>query len=375
MRSASIFWQVFLATLATVLGVLLLAGIIARQALSAAFDAYLQTLPSAQMGQGQHRGMGRMMLGAAEQTFLATVDRSVIYAAGAGVLLAVVVAFLFARYLTGPIRRLEAAALSLADGDLSSRADVGGPHEVAALGEAFNEMADGLQESEELRRRLVADVAHELRNPIAAARAQAEGMAEGVLALNAERLGSLVEDMEHLTRLVDDLQELALAEAGKLTYVMHEVDIRELARRETDRASSSAHANVDVGLVLESETGFVIGDEMRLSQVLRNLLSNALRHTLAGSVTVSVRDVDNGIEVSVADTGTGIPDEDIAHVFERFYRADTARAAGTGGAGLGLAITKQIVTDHGGSVFARANAGDGATVGFVLPKAKGEPGI
>ncbi|HET6351657.1 MAG TPA: ATP-binding protein [Coriobacteriia bacterium] len=369
-RSATIFWQVFLTTLATVLAVVVMVGLVARTALSRAFDTYLLEMAARQAshnGQGMMgRGMGRIMLGQAEQTFIKSVDGAVLLAGLAAVLLAIVIAYFLARRLSDPIRQLEVAALALADGDLSSRTEPSGPHEIAMLGEAFNHMAQRLEDSEELRRRMVADVAHELRNPIAAARAQAEGMAEGVLPVNEQRLGSLVEDMGHLTRLVDDLQELALAEAGRLSYERSGVDMAALACRAVEAVAVTATPGVAVTCEAPNAVR-VFGDEGRLSQVVRNLLSNAIRHTAEGSVTVRVTVEDDEAVVRVVDTGEGIPAEDLPRVFQRFYRADSARASDTGGAGLGLAITARIVHDHDGDVFAESTPGGGATVGFRLP--------
>jgi signal transduction histidine kinase len=300
-------------------------------------------------------------------------------AAAVAVVIAGVVALLLARYLTRPISRLEHAAKELAGGDLSHRVDTAGPAEVAALGRAFNHMADSLSQAEELRRRMVSDVSHELRNPIAAARAQAEGMADGVLAVSPARLGSLVQDLEHLTALVDDLQVLSLAEAGRLPYDLQPLDLSALVAQECERARGLAGPGVRVDSESPAKPVVVTGDAVRLSEVLRNLLSNALRHTSAGSVTVTVGvtggvigSVTGGVtggevEVRVIDTGEGIADEDLTLVFERFYRADAARAADTGGAGLGLAISRRIVQDHGGSVFAEHNPAGGAIVGFRLP--------
>jgi len=365
-RSASLFWRVFLGVLAVALGAVLVVGVIARYALAAAFDAYLATLPAPRgMGMGRH-----LMLGTAETTFLASVDRSVVLGSVVAVVIAIVAAWLIARSLSRPIRRLEDAAIALAAGDLESRVEVGGPEEIVALGEAFNHMADSLSRAEELRKRLVADVAHELRNPIAAARAQAEGMAEGVLGLTPERAASVAEDMEHLSELVNDLQELALAEAGEMVYSTQPLDLSALVEREVARASVSARAGVTVGPAIGDRPLAVEADERRISQVLRNLLGNALRHTASGSVTVEAFAEDGSVVVRVVDTGEGIPDADLAHVFERFYRADSSRAAGTGGAGLGLAISRRIVEDHGGSVFAGHTPGGGATVGFRLPAAR-----
>lgn len=364
-RSATLFWRVFLGVLAVALGVVVVIGAIARYALAAAFDSYLANLPGP-MRPGMGAGR-RMMLGSAETAFLASVDRSVLLGGAIAVVIAIVAAWLIARSLSRPIRRLEDAALALAAGNLGSRVEPGGPEEIVALGEAFNAMADSLARAEDLRRRLVADVAHELRNPIAAARAQAEGMAEGVLPLSTERALSVAQDMEHLTELVNDLQELALAEAGELRYETGAVDLTALIAREVERAAVSAHEGVAVSARGSGEAVVIEADERRLSEVLRNLLGNALRHTRAGSVTVETRFEDTGVVVRVADTGEGIPDADLDNVFERFYRADSSRATATGGAGLGLAISRRIVEDHGGSVFAEHTPGGGATVGFRLP--------
>ena len=365
MRRLSLVFQMFVSILLVALGAVLAVGLFARNALSRAFDTYLATLPST--ATGQHMGRGRAMLGDAEQTFVATVDKSVYLGAFVAIAIAAVAALLLARYLSRPMHRLEVAAESLAAGDLTHRVQIAGPAEVAALGDAFNAMADSLEEAEALRRRLVADVAHELRNPIAAARAQAEGMAEGVLVADNARLDSLVEDLQHLSVLVDDLQELAVAEAGRLYYELAPVDLTDLARREAERARATAREGVSIVFDAPSGELLVTADERRLSQVLRNLLTNATRHTSQGSVTVSVTRKGQAAEVRVIDTGEGIPSSDLPHIFERFYRADSARSASTGGAGLGLAISKTIVEDHSGSLFAESILGTGTTVGFSLP--------
>jgi two-component system sensor histidine kinase BaeS len=362
-RSATLFWRVFLGVLVVALFVVTSVGVVARVAMQRAFSLYLSTLPSP-MGMGMGR---RMMFGGAEQTFLASVDRAVLLGGVVAIVLAALAAWLIARSLARPVRALEDAALALADGDLSSRVAPAGPEEIAALGEAFNRMADSLQRAEELRRRMVSDVAHELRNPIAAARAQAEGMAEGVLAMTPERIRSVTEDMEHLTALVDDLQQLAIAEAGQLRYDMHPLDIAQLACREARRAEALAAPGVTLATRGAEAPVTVTADERRISEVLRNLLGNAIRHTRTGSVTVEVSRTGESVTVRVIDTGEGIPDEDLPFVFERFYRADKSRTAATGGAGLGLAIARRIVEDHGGSVFAEKTPGGGATVGFTLP--------
>lgn len=340
-----------------------LAGLITRSEATSAFDSYLQTLPSG-MGRGM-MGAGGMM-GAPEQTFLAAVDKGILVGALLAIGLAAVIAGFGAYYLTRPLKHLTSAAQTIAGGDLSHRVDTGGPLEVARLGEAFNEMAASLSGSEALRRRLVADVAHELRNPVASLRAQAEGIAEGVLAPEPDRLASLAEDTKQLSRLVDDLQELSAADAGSLTYRMERIVLAPVIDAEVVRARARAGERVKVTSACTTTLG-VTADEGRVAQVLRNLLDNAMRHTDSGEIRVSCREEDGRAVIEVADTGEGIPDADLPYVFERFYRADTARARDTGGSGIGLAVSRRIVEDHGGTVFARNGERGGAVVGFTLP--------
>jgi signal transduction histidine kinase len=343
-----------------------LGGLITRLELSGAFEDYLAGLP--QPG-GPGMGVGRrMMLGAAEQTFLASVNRGIIVGVLIAVALAALAAIALAYYLTRPLEHLTVAVQAVAEGDLSHRVEVSGPQEVERLGEAFNEMAASLAEAEELRRRLVGDVAHELRDPLAALRAQVEGVAEGVLPPDEARLASVADDVRYLSRLVSDLQELSAAEAGALRYDMQGLDLSELAAREVQRASGLAGEAVEVRLDCAGPAT-VLGDEGRLTQVLRNLLGNAIRHTPHGTITVACANDGSSVRVEVKDTGSGIPEKDLPYVFERFYRADEARARDTGGSGVGLAVTRRIVEDHGGKVFASNAEGGGAIVGFTLPAA------
>lgn len=364
MRRTSLTFQMFISILLVALGTALTVGLFARFALSSAFDSYLSGLPTP--GSGGRPHMGRVMLGAAEQSFIASVDKSVYIAALIAVVVATIVALVLAAYLSRPLRRLEIAADGLSQGELAHRVTVQGPLEVARLGDAFNRMADSLEEAEGLRRRLVADVAHELRNPLAAARAQAEGMAEGVIVADQARLESVVDDLVHLSALVEDLQELAIAEAGHLSYQMAQTDLACIAREELARAAESAPESVTVEPLPEELTVPILADERRLAQVLRNLLSNAVRHTTTGSIEVTIASDPSEVRVTVTDTGEGIPAEELPHIFERFFRADAARASDTGGAGLGLAISRSIIRDHGGDMFAESEVGVGTTVGFFL---------
>lgn len=368
MKRTSLITQVFLSIVAVSLAAVLATGLIARSTLEGAFGRYLEGGTTGAMGPGS--GIGRqMLLGRAEQTFLGAVDQGIVLSVLVAVVLAALGAWLLARYLVRPLGDLTAASRAIAGGDLARRVDEEGPAEVAGLASAFNEMAVSLAESEDLRRRMVSDVAHELRNPIAALRAQIEGIADGVLPPDERRVASLVEDVGTLSRLVDDLQELSIAEAGRLRYERSEFDIVSLVDAEVTRAAHVAGAGVAVRMEPTQDPLIVQGDEFRIGQVIRNLLSNALRHTAEGSIIARIAVEDSGrVRVAVQDTGSGIPAADLPRIWERFYRVDAARAQETGGTGLGLAISRRIISDHGGSVFARSALGQGSEIGFELPR-------
>lgn len=367
-RRPRLFFQVFASTLIVSLASILATGLIARAALSRAFDDYMVHIADT-TGMMPGRGMGRMVIGSAEQTFLSAVDRGIVVSALVAVVIAAIAAYLVARSLSRPVGQLTAGARALAAGDLDHRVDVGGPEELGELADAFNDMAGSLEQAELLRRRLVSDVAHELRNPIAALRAQAEGVAEGVLPLDDARVASMVDDISHLSRLVDELQELSVAEAGRLRYEWADLDACDLVRREVERARAIVSDEVLLHAECPPDAVAVRGDEFRIAQVLRNLLANAARHTSTGEIVVSVAERDDVARVAVRDTGSGIPAEDLPHIFERFYRADAARSSATGGTGLGLAISRRIVEDHSGTVTAESTPGAGTTIAFTLPLA------
>ena len=360
--------EVFLGIVVVALLSVGIVGLVARSSAEDAFRAYLLQLPSPR-GMMGGVGQGRqMVLTGAEQAFVTSLDRSILFGSLAAFGLAALAAALLAYYLTRPLKRLTGAANAVAQGDLGHRVEVAGPVEIERLGDAFNDMAASLSEAEDLRRRLVADVAHELRNPIAGLRAQVEGIAEGVLPANEARMASLVDDTVYLSRLVDDLQELSTADAGQLSYDMQRLDLCAIVEHEVKTAVLRAQPAVTVRSSCDGST-WVEGDEGRLRQVIRNLLDNALRHTEAGSIDVVCHHEGQAAVVEVLDTGEGIPEADLPYVFERFYRADAVRARRTGGAGIGLSIARRIVEDHRGSVFAGNRDDGGAIVGFSVPLA------
>ena len=254
-------------------------------------------------------------------------------------------------------------------GDLTHRVRVQSPDEIGELAHAFNAMADGLTRLERGRRRLVSDVAHELRTPLTNLRGYLEALEDGVVQPTPAIIHALHEEAILLGRLVDDLQELALAESGHLRLVRQPVALAALI---TQAVQALQPVAADKGVTISTEVAPNLpptsADPGRIGQVLRNLLDNALRHTpAAGQITVAATLRDTEIVVEVRDTGSGIAPDDLPHIFERFYRADQARARATGGAGLGLAIVRQLVALHGGRVWAASRPGTGTTFTFTLP--------
>ena len=300
--------------------------------------------------------------------FVGVINRSLIYAgiaAGLGGLL--VVSILSRRTLT-PVRALSTAARRLGGGDLSQRVPAPGNDEVGQLGHSFNSMAAGLEKAEQQRKNLVADVAHELRTPLSNIQGYVEAMRDGVLEHDQATLDTVHAQTMHLGRLVEDLRLLAQTESEDFRLNLEQESLGDVLRHSVEgfRARSSS---IDVGLNLDipDELPMLLIDRTRISQVLGNLLENAVRHSSSGG-EVNVAGVSEGrVVVTVADGGDGIAPEDIAHVFDRFYRADPSRTRATGGAGLGLTIAKKIVEAHGGEIRAESVKGQGSRFIFELP--------
>jgi signal transduction histidine kinase len=262
------------------------------------------------------------------------------------------------------------AAHRLAQGDLSQRVLVRGKDELAELGRTFNYMADSLQRAEETRRAMTADIAHELRTPLAVQRASLEALQDGVFPLTAENLETLLEQNRLLTRLVDDLRTLALADAGQLTLERAPVDLSALVQRVVDHFQAQAAGQQVTLEFTHAPAGLqpLSLDPIRIEQILTNLLSNALRYTpQGGAIRLAIRQEGSRVLLHVQDSGPGIPEEALPYIFERFYRADKSRARAEGGSGLGLAIARQLARAHGGELTAENAAEGGAVFTLRLP--------
>lgn len=303
-----------------------------------------------------------------EQALVARLTRAALTAGLIGGLLSLLLALLLAYRLMRPVRDLTRAATGMGSGDLSQRVRVTGGDELGKLGRAFNSMADSLERAESQRRAMTADIAHELRNPLAVQRANLEAIQDGIYPPTPESLEPILEQNRLLTRLVDDLRTLALADAGELNLERRSLNLLPIARRAAEQFASQA-AGRDVEIQFSGDPIYATVDQERFEQILGNLLSNALRHTPAGGrILVQVKHGQPGSAVvQVRDSGPGIPSDALPRVFERFYRADRSRSRAEGGTGLGLAIARRLAQAHGGELTASNHPEGGAVFTLTLP--------
>jgi signal transduction histidine kinase len=309
-----------------------------------------------------------------QPSLLGWLSHSLLLVAAVSGVLGILFGVVASRNLTAPLSRLAEAAQAIGARDLSRRVEVTGSDEVKEVARAFNDMAATLEGAETLRRNLLADVAHELRTPLSVLQGNLRAILDDVYPLDKAEVARLYDETRLLSRLVNDLHELAQAEANQLALNRQTTNLASLIESTAAAFSPAAEAK---GVTLNSQLPPALPpvqvDPGRLAQVLHNLLVNALRHTPAGG-TISVQAGSEAgqqgqVWLTVQDTGEGIASKDLPHVFDRFYRADPARSRATGGAGLGLAIVRAIVEAHGGHVSAASDgvSGHGTTFTIHLP--------
>lgn len=304
-----------------------------------------------------------------ELAYLQQMYRALALAAIAAVGIALVVGALLASSLTRPLRELKQAAQRMAGGDLDQQVVIRSQDEIGELGQTFNQMSRELAHSNRMRRQMTADIAHDLRTPLTVIAGYVESMRDGVLAPTPQRLEVIYAEIERLQRLVEDLRTLSRAEAGELTLNRQMLPAGRLLQQ---AAAVFQHQAEQRGVRLQVQVApdlpEIWVDEPRMMQVLGNLMTNALRYTpQGGAVTLLAgRDGDRAV-LQVSDTGSGIPPEDLPHVFDRFYRGDPARSEQNGESGLGLAIARAFVQAHGGEIGATSQPGQGSTFTISMP--------
>jgi signal transduction histidine kinase len=300
------------------------------------------------------------------------IGRYFIWGALVSIALAMIITYFISRRILAPVKALGQAAGRIGHGDFSARLHLKDKSELGELAQAFDTMVDNLEKNEQFRRNLITDTAHELRTPLGNIRGYLEAIRDGVVQPDEAIINSLNEEATVLTRLVEDLQELSLADAGRLKLVRQSENIVELI---SQVASAASHIAASKGVQIIND---IVGelplcdiDSQRIRQVLNNLISNAITHTPSGGlITIGAGIQNDFVEISVKDTGEGIPVEHLENIFERFFRIDKSRSRSTGGHGLGLTISKRLVEAHGGIIKVTSKVGEGSCFTFTIPVVK-----
>lgn len=302
-------------------------------------------------------------------SFLTDVQQAAQTAVIAAGIVSLVLGTLLFWQITRPMSQLRRASQALAAGEPDVRVPVRSQDELGKVAEAFNQMASKISEQEQLRRQMVADVAHELRTPLTVMQANLEAMLDGLLEPNPDELQELNDEVHRLSRLIDDLRLLSLADSGQLSLALQAVDVREVTATVVGRLAPLAETQ-EVRLVDDAPAKplIILADADRIQQALTNLVANGIRHTpTGGRVRVTAVQEKGTIHLSVIDSGPGIPTDDLPYVFDRFWRGDKSRSRHSGGSGLGLAIVKQIAELHQGQASVMSPSNSGAIFTISLP--------
>ncbi len=304
-----------------------------------------------------------------EQGYLDRTNQALLVGAVGAVAAAVLIGLLLSRQFLGALDELTGAIRAMRRGDLSQQVRVRTQDELGELAAAFNQMSAEIHRANQLRKQMTADIAHDLRTPLTVITGYLEGLRDGTLKPTVERFNIMYEETQLLKRLIDDLRTLSLADAGELKLVYQAAPPGELLEQAMKSFEPlAAEQGVKLEVVAEAQLPDVQVDRERMAQVLANLLSNALRYTPAGGkVTLQARKVAQGVQLAVSDTGSGIPEDKLPNIFERFYRIEESRMENQGESGLGLAIARSIVEAHHGTIAAESRVGAGTTLLITLP--------
>jgi histidine kinase len=365
--------KLFLSYLAVILIGIVVLAVAVEVAIPSAFQRHMA---------GMQGMMGGMMGGTGMDMFVnfrAGVNESLAIAAFAALVVALVASIFISRRVVAPLQEITQASLRIADGHFKQRVVVpdGDPQnmdELAQLAQAFNQMAERLEHTEQMRLQLLGDVSHELRTPLTAIKGSMEALVDGVLPAVPATFEQIEQEADRLQRLVNDLQELSRVEAGAYELEIQPIAIETLIQTAVRRMESQfQHKGITLSVSLTPDLPASQGDPDRLLQVLINLLSNACQYTpTGGEVCIQAEMRGEEIVISVIDNGIGIPPEHISRLFTRFYRVDKSRSRQAGGgSGIGLTIARHLVEAHGGRIWAESpGPGRGSTFAFTLPVQK-----
>ena len=301
--------------------------------------------------------------------YIARINQNLLVGVLGAAALSLLLGWLLSSSLIRPVKELIHATRDVAQGNLEREVPVRSKDELGELTQSFNQMNVQLKQSRDLRRKMTADIAHELRTPLSIILGHTEALSEGKLAPSPETFDIVYDEAKRLALLVEDLRTLSLSEAGELTLNLEAASPADLMERVVNAYLPKAHAlNISLESSADANLPNVNIDPHRIIQVFGNLLDNALRYTPSGGrVRLSAKSVTAGIEIRIQDSGPGISEVDLPYIFDRFYRGDKSRSRQDGGSGLGLAISKSIIEAHGGQIRAESTAGEGTTILFVLP--------
>ncbi|HEY5729757.1 MAG TPA: ATP-binding protein [Anaerolineales bacterium] len=325
-------------------------------------------------------GMGMMnMMGVSDSMpqlffdFRASFNEALLYAVISAMIAALTLSYLFSRSVVAPVLAMSHATQRIADGRYDERVRAFGDDELSQLATRFNQMAEKLDQVEAMRRQLIGDVSHEMRTPLTAIKGSMEGLMDGVLPANDETFQQIHAEADRLNRLVDDLQELSRVEAHAYQLDVRSLDVSSLVQTVTNRLAPQAQSKrISLDFELTPDLPPVLADEDRIIQVLTNLTGNALQYTPEGGrITITAKQVDDETQISIRDTGVGIPPEHLSHIFDRFYRVDKSRSRQAGGgSGIGLTIARALVEAHSGRIWVESDGENGSTFFFSLPLVK-----
>jgi len=303
-----------------------------------------------------------------ENTFISNITTQIIICIILVAFLALFLGLLLARQITSPLGEISAAIHQLAKGKLGVKVNPHGDRELVSLAQDFNLMAARLLDQEQNRRRFMSDIAHELRTPLSILRGRLEALQNGKWENSEQQASSLVDEVIRLTRLVKDLESIGLAESGALQINKAPIDINDIVDHLTPLRLAMEEDQIRFEVEIDDRVKQVDADSNRLMQILINLINNAMRHTESGGeISLDIAEVKNDVLFSVHDNGSGIPQEHLLNIFDRFYRADESRSRESGGNGLGLAIARSLVEAHGGRIWVESPPGQGTTFYFTIP--------
>lgn len=371
-------WKILFSYLVVILVLIIVMDSAAIFAAPSAFDQHLTAMQQMAEGNPSPDGSGEDLRADLLDNFRLAVNEALVFATVAAFIAAVSVSIFVSRRIVAPIRRMMKASQRIAEGHYDERVELPGADlqgQVDELGEmtlSFNLMAERLENTEEIRKQLIGDVAHELRTPLTTIQGSMEGLMDGVLPANQDVYQNIQREAARMQTLVRDLQELSRVESGTMSVLPQPVNPVDLTERACARLERQyEEKDVELRHEVSRDLPQVMADEDRVEQVLLNLLGNALQYTNAGGwVRVTATAVDEEVAFSIEDSGVGIGAEHLPHLFTRFYRVDKSRSRVGGGSGIGLTIAKHLVEASGGRIQAESSgAGAGSTFTFTLPRA------